>query len=297
MTLWKTARNLWQTEPRERMKLALGRVFFPGATKTWLSYLHADEVLWRQVQRFPQFVTRIYRPYALRTLSSHQRVQHMIGHYSALQQLGLRALLEQSVDAPLELMALPNKNQVAARLVLVSVHEGHREGEAHLELHWNGQRLYVLSFLLRQHGHSHQMLVTRLQGSQHLQAKELIREATKGLHGLRPAVLMVQAIRQMALSMGCQEVLLVSHWMRVALNPMRRWKIPANLENLWQEMGARPGPKGFFQLSPHVEVSDDFSAVASNKRAEARRKAELLRLVLSGLDAKIRALSVARPSA
>ena len=297
MNLWKTARELWHTEPRERTKLTLGRWLYPGPTRAWLSYLHADELLWRQVQRFPQFVTRIYRPYALRTLSSHQRVQHMIGHYDVLHRLGLRALLEQSVEVPLQLVTLPTKGQTPAHLQLVSVYDGHREGEAHLQLIWNGHRLYAMSFLLRQHLQDSQLLVTRLQGTQHPDARELIREATKGLHGMRPAALMVQAVRQLARAMGCDEVLLVSHRMRVALNPMRRWKIPANLESLWLEMGAQPGSGGLFHLSPVVEVPTDFSGVASHKRAEARRKAELLQHALSGIDQTVRALSTAPVSA
>ena len=295
MTLWKPARDLWRSaEPRERVKLVLGRVFYPGPTRSWLSFLHADELLWRQAHRLPQLLTRIYRPYALRTLSSHQRVQHMIGHYTALQRLGLRALLEQSVEAPLRLLDLPTKNQTPAHLQLVSVHDGHREGEAHLHLVWNGQTLYALSFLLRQQGEGCQMVVTRLQGTGHPQARELVREATKGLHGLRPAVLMAQAARQMALSMGCNEVLLVSNQHRVALNPMRRWKMQSDLEGLWQELGAQHSPCGLFTVSPVVEVPQDFSSVASNKRAEARRKADLLQLTLNSIDQLVRAL--ARPT-
>lgn len=296
MSLWKPTRDLWHhAEPRERVKLALGRILYPGATRAWLSFVHADELLWRQAHRLPQFVTRIYRPYALRTLSSGQRVQHMIGHYTSLHRLGLRALLEQSVDAPLRLVDLPTKSQTPAHLQLVSIHDGHREGEAHLHLVWNGQLLYALSFLLRPHGSGCQMVVTRLQGTGHPQARELVREATKGLHGLRPSVLMAQAARQMALSMGCNEVLLVSNRHRVALNPMRRWKMQSDLEGLWQELGAHHSPCGLFTLSPVVEVPQDFSSVASNKRAEARRKAELLQLTLSGIDQQVRAL--ARPVA
>lgn len=291
MTLWKTARNLWPSQSRERIKLTLGRLIYPGPTRAWLSYLHADELLWRQVHQFPKFVTRIYRPYALRTLTAHQRVQHMIEHYDILKQQGLRAVLEQSVDSPLVLAVLPTKSKLPAHLQLVSIHDGHREGEAHLQMVWNGQRLYSLSFLLRRKGDTRTLLVTRLQGPNHAQARDVIREATKGLHGLRPASLMVQAVRQMAQRMGCNEVQLVSHRLRVALNPMRRWKIPANLENLWVELGAQPTPQGLFTLSPLVQVPQDFSDVASNKRAEARRRADLLQGTLDQVDQALVALS------
>lgn len=117
-----------------------------------------------------------------------------------------------------------------------------------------------------------------------------MREATKGMHGKRPAVLMIQAVRQIARGMGCSDVLLVSHRLRVALNPMRRRKLTANLERLWLELGAQVTSQGFFMLSPYVPVPHDFSDVASNKRSEARRKAELLQNTLHHLDQKILAL-------
>ena len=297
MSLWKTTHALWPSHPRERLKLALGRLLFPRQTQAWLSFLQSDALLWRQVPVFPKLVTRIYRPYALRTLSSRQRVEHMIGHYRALHDLGLRGLLERSVEQPLKLLDLSTKNKAAALLQLVSVHDGHREGEAHLQLIWNGHRLYALSFLLRAHGDGCELLVTRLQGPNHAQAREQIREATKGLHGLRPATLMVQAVRQLASSMGCARVLLVSHRLRVTLNPMRRWKIPANLESLWLELGARPRTDGLFELSTQVQVSQDFSDVASSKRAEARRKADLLLQTLQAIDANIQALAQASAQA
>jgi uncharacterized protein VirK/YbjX len=294
MNLWRKTWTLWHEHPRERVKLALGWLFHRQSTHRWLSYLHAHEALWRQVPRFPKLVTRIYRPYALRRLGCAQRVQHMIGHHDSLHRLGLFGLLERSVDQPLHLLQLPTKDDTPAELRLVSVHDGHREGEMHLQLYWDGQWLYSLSFLLRPQAQACEMVITRLQGTREPQARELIRAATKGFHGLRPSTLLVQAARQLAQSAGCSLVLLVSHQQRVALNPMRRWKLHSDVETLWQELGAAPHPEGFFALGAAVEVPQDFSDVASNKRAEARRKAELLRQTLSGVDL---AVCQARPPA
>lgn len=293
MNFWNASQALRQAPRRERIKLALGSLLFPGPTRAWLSFVQADALLWRQVLRSPKFVTRIFRPYALRSLSLRERVQLMIGHYSVLHRLGLRQLLEASVDAPLKLLDLPTKNHTPAHLELVSVHDGQREGEAHLLLHWNGQWLYSLSFVLREQDSRHacQLLVTRLQGPGDEHARERIRAATKGLYGLRPAALLVHVARQMALSVGCGEVLLVSHRLRVALNPVRRWKMPNNLEGLWNELGAQPHHSGLFQISPAVEIAQDFSELPSSKRAEARRKAHLLQHVLDSTDQKIRSLA------
>ena len=133
------------------------------------------------------------------------------------------------------------------------------------------------------------MLITRLQGSNQGASRDWIRQATKGMHGCRPTVMLEQLARQLAQTAGCQEVLLVSHRMRVALNPMRRLRIKTDLEALWTELGAEVDAQGFFRLSPTVEVPQDFSGVASNKRAEARRKAELIGQSLRELDAQLRA--------
>lgn len=283
MSLWSKTWHLLQQHPRERVKLLLGGIFFPRPTHQWLAYLHADPLLWRQVARFPKLLTRIYRPYALRGLSCRDRVQHMVQHHELWQQLGLRSLLEHSTEQALTLLTLPAKDGQLADVRLVSLHDGHREGEKHLQFYWGGRWLYSLSFLLRQRKGQVQMLVTRLQGNGQAEARDWIREATKGLHGLRPAALLVQLARQLACSTHCDEVLLVSHRMRVALNPMRRLRIKTDLESLWRDLGAQPHAEGFYVLSPQVEITQDFSTVPSNKRAEARRKAELLRQALQAL--------------
>lgn len=288
MNLWQTTWGLWKHHPRERVKLLLGGLFFPHSTRRWLAYLHERPALWRQVARFPKLVTRIYRPYALRGLGCTHRVQHMMGHYDSLRQMGLCKLVAQSVDQPLDILHLPTKCGTDALLRLVSVHDGHREGEMHLQLLWAGHWLYSLSFLLRPRGQQVDLVITRLQGSRTGDAREQIRAATKAFHGLRPAALLVQAARQLACSAGCESVLLVSHRQRVALNPMRRRKIQTDLESMWLELGASTHAEGFFTVSPQVEVATDFSAVASNKRAEARRRADLLQVTLTSVDQAVR---------
>lgn len=287
MKLWVETWRLWRYHPRERLKLVLGWFFYRRATQQWLSYLRAHELLWPQVARFPKLVTRIYRPYALRGLGCLERVQLMVDHHDCLRRRGLLALLERSADLPIDMLQLPTKNGAGAALRLVSLRDGHREGEMHLQLHWAGHWLFSLSFLLRPRDDGLDLLITRLQGSRTTDAREHIRAATKDFHGLRPSVVLVHAARQFAATVGCERVLLVSHQQRVALNPMRRWKIQSDLETLWREMGASTHTEGFFVLSPSVPIPQDFSDVASNKRAEARRRAQVLKQMLTDMDQAI----------
>lgn len=293
MKLWLETWGLWVRHPRERMKLLLGSLLYPRATQRWLAYLRQDALLWPQVVDFPKLVTRIYRPYGWRTLSCGERVAQMVAHHELQHRLGLRGVLSASLAAPLPLLALPTKGDDVAEAQFLSLRDGHREGEQHLQLLWNGQRLYTLSFLMREQQGQVQLLVTRLQGSQEAGTRERIRLATKGLHGCRPSVLLVQLARGFARAAGCQSVLLVSHRLRVALNPVRRRRLPDNLESLWQELGATPRGDGFFTLPPELVLPHDFSAVPSHKRAEARRRTDLLAQALQALDTRLRGAPLA----
>ena len=290
MSDWHEAWRRLKAHPREKVKLLVGRVFYPRATRQWLTVVRQHEVLWQQVNRFPKLLTRIYRPYGYRSLSSTQRVSLMSDHYHLVASQGLGALLRQSADAPLQISQVVTKTGEQATLYLQAIRDGHREGEMSLQLHWGERFLYSATFLLTPGKPGCDLLVTRLQGSRDDDAKDLIRQATKSLHGYRPSVLLLQAVRQLAQACGCARVLLVANRQRVALNPVRRMKIKVDLESLWRDLGAEPGPGGFFVVSPQVVIPQDFSDVASNKRAEAKRKAALAGALLDGLSATLTAL-------
>lgn len=287
MSPWKEAWNLLKDHPRERVKLLLGSVVHRKSTLQWLAFIRAHDVLWQQMEDFPKLLTRIYRPYGFRSLSCVQRVDRIMGHYRLVGQQGLGALLCASAATPLPLCAVATKTGGDATLRLQAIRDGHREGEMSLQLHWGERFLYSVTFMLTEHAGHCDMLVTRLQGSRDGDAKDLIRRATKSFHGYRPSVLLLQAVRQLARDCGCARVLLVANHQRVALNPVRRMKIKVDLEGLWRDLGAEAESSGFFVVSPQVLIPQDFSEVASNKRAEAKRKAALVTALLGGLSAAV----------
>ncbi|PUE06671.1 hypothetical protein B9Z51_12000 [Limnohabitans sp. T6-5] len=287
MNAWQDCWTALKNHPRERAKLLLGRVFYATSTRRWLDFVRGHEVLWSQVPDFPKLLTRIYRPYGLRTLSCSQRVQMMVRHYEVVRQQGLESLLVRSAAQALLLCEVPTKSEDKARLFLQSLRDGHREGEMSLQLYLGDRFLYSLTFALAGEPLQPDMLITRLQSNNTDEAKDLIRTATKSFHGYRPSVLLLQAARQFAQLCGCQRVLLVPNRQRVALNPVRRLKIKTDLEGLWRDLGAEPQANGLFEVSAQVVLPQDFSDVASNKRAEAKRKAALAADLLQALSASM----------
>lgn len=287
MSNWQDTWGRLKAHPRERVKLLLGRLFYPHTTRRWLGFVRSHDVLWQQLDGFPKLLTRIYRPYGIRSLNCAQRVERITNHYRQMVQQGLCELLRRSANAPILVSQVKTKSGDPACLLLQAIRDGHREGEMSLQLHWNKRLLYSLTFILTGQGETCDLLVTRLQGSSEEDAKELIRAATKSFHGYRPAVLLVQAVRQFALDCGCDRVLLVNNWQRVALNPVRRMKIKTDLDSLWQDVGAQADAGGFYVLSPKVVFPQDFTDVASSKRAEARRKVALATELLQKLSAAL----------
>ena len=290
MSDWQDTWARLKAHPRERTKLWLGRLFYPRATREWLGFVRSHDVLWQALEDFPKLLTRIYRPYGFRALNCAQRVDHIVDHYRQVTLQGLGHLLSASAPEALTVAQVDTKTDEKATLRLQAIRDGHREGEMSLQLYWGERFLYSATFLLASHAQQCDMLVTRLQGARDDDAKDLIRQATKSFHGYRPSVLLLQAVRQLAHDCGCQRVLLVANHQRVALNPVRRMKIKVDLEGLWRDLGAEADHSGFFVVSPHVMIPQDFSDVASNKRAEAKRKAALAAALLQGLSASMAGL-------
>lgn len=286
--------GIWKDYPRERFKLALGAVLYPKATTKWLSYLQASPDLQHQAQRFPKLVTRIYRPYALRSLNCHGRVNLMLQHHEALRLSGLHTLVKASCDLPLVIHTWFASNDNYVALQLLSLRDGHREGDLSFQLCWNSEVIFSITLVLRVDRRNWQLLITRLQGSQTGSAQEMIRNATKALHGLRPADLLLQMARHLAGFLKCTEVAMVSNQHRVALNPVRRRQIKFDGDKFWMEKGARKNSDGLYVLPSEVEIRSDFSDIPSNKRAQAKRRAEVLRQALDALNAALNSFNKRR---
>ena len=98
---------------------------------------------------------------------------------------------------------------------------------------------------------------------------------TRELHGCRPKKLMVSVVRAIGDALGCSRILLVSNKNRIAVNSRRAGRISSNYDETWEEMGAVQRLDGNFE-SPCTDPGQDIALVASNKRAEARRRGALL---------------------
>ena len=273
-----------------RLKAALGALFFPRQRTRWQAFLGSMPGLHSLAQLHPCLRFKIYRPYASRQLGCADRLALLEGHYRFLWQAGARALVERAARGPVVLAAFEGKDGALYRLQLTAIHDSYREGELCLRLTRDGQPLYLASFLFVPRADGVSLQLGALQGLRSEAGKLAVKEVTRALHGCRPKNLMVTALRDFGDFFACNNLFLISNDNRIALNARRRRHIAADYDLAWQELHALRMRDGNYHLPCAPYRAPDLAEVPSKKRADARRRGELLHGMADDMRAQLAAL-------
>jgi uncharacterized protein VirK/YbjX len=277
-----------------RLKAALGALFFPRQRTRWQAFLGSMPGLSSLAQLHPCLRFKIYRPYASRQLACADRLALLEGHYRFLWQAGARALVERAARLPVVLAAFEGKDGALYRLQLTAIHDSYREGELCLRLTRDGQPLYLASFLFLPRADGVSLQLGALQGLRSEAGKLAVKEATRALHGCRPKNLMVTALRDFGDFFACNNLFLISNDNRIALNARRRRHIAADYDLAWQELHALRMRDGNYHLPCLPYRVPDLAEVPSKKRADARRRGELLLSMTADMRAQLAAMLTAQ---
>lgn len=278
-----------------RLKAALGALFFPRQRTRWQAFLGSMPGLSSLAQLHPCLRFKIYRPYASRRLGCADRLALLEGHYRFLWQAGARALVERAAREPVVLAAFDGKDEAQYRLQLTAIHDSYREGELCLRLTRDGLPLYLASFLFVPRADGVSLQLGALQGLRSEAGKLAVKDATRALHGCRPKNLMVTALRDFGDFFACTNLFLISNDNRIALNARRRRHIAADYDQAWQELHALRMRDGNYHLPCAAYRVPDLAGVPSKKRADARRRGELLLGMAADMRAQLAAM-IAAPS-
>jgi len=259
-----------------RLKAALGALFFPRQRTRWQAFLGSMPGLSSLAQLHPCLRFKIYRPYASRQLGCADRLALLEGHYRFLWQAGARALVERAARQSVVLAAFEGKDGALYRLQLTAIYDSYREGELCLRLTRDSQPLYLASFLFLPRADGVSLQLGALQGLRSEAGKLAVKEATRALHGCRPKNLMVAALRDFGDFFACTNLFLVCNDNRIALNARRRRHIAADYDHVWQELHALRMRDGNYHLPCAPYRVPDLAELPSKKRADARRRGELL---------------------
>lgn len=260
---------------REHAKLWLRARWHGAATAGWLRFLNADPFLAELAEACPALLHKIYRPYVTATLTSVQRTAALIDHYDFVRQHGWAPLVREAVRAPVLLARFAGKSGAVYGLRLGAVDAMRREGELVFQLFRGETPLCFCAFSLFRTTRA-QLGIGGLQGTNVPGGANLIRTATRDLHGLRPKHLLVKLAGALGHAAGCRTLLLVGNRNHAVRRARREGKVDANYDAFWHACGATARPDGDFELPCRPVLPPDLAAVPSSKRAAARQRYQVL---------------------
>lgn len=214
--------------------------------------------------RFPLLAGSMYLPYINFDWTPPQRLAVIDRHYRLLD--WRTAILARSIGEAVELADFAAEYP-GLRLVLDKAEWLNHEGEAALNLFVDEHRCYSVVFTLAEEAGERVLLVGALQGSGAPRARELYRDLTHALHGMRPRDLLLASLKLLARQFGIERLL--------AISGGKRWQVAADYDAIWLEHRGVLRADGFFVLPAEVPRRD-FRDLPPNKRKSYRRRYEML---------------------
>ncbi|MFM0068892.1 VirK/YbjX family protein [Paraburkholderia aspalathi] len=274
-----------------RLRIFLYAAVYPRAALHWFRSLATDPVLASLSLRDRRFPERPFHTFGTKNLTATQRATIIAHHYGvAYEKLGNE--LFSCVYERDEVAILASYGPY--QLVIRQVDSCRREGL--LSVAWRHKECNVdlvratLSFERSLDTGQCGVLVGGLQGptGNTADARQLIREATKACHGLRPKSVVMEGILMVARIAPFARVRAVSN--RTHVGRSRNKAFVADYDGFWRELGGRDH-SGIFSIPPvlpHRSLND----VPSGKRAAFRRRGTLLADIDAQMSAALAADTV-----
>ena len=270
-------------EPKSRLsvlcaalKLRVRAACRPHLTRDWLTMLNSNPTLSAIAHKEPRLLHKIYRPYLSARLDGRQALNALIGHYCFVLRHGLGATVLQATRGAVELASFTGKSDTRYTLTLRAIVPMEREGELVLQLHCEQTLVLSCAFSFFSEQGKASVGVGCLQGPQCGEGLALTREATRDLHGLRPKNLMLRLVRQLGYAYGCEQLVLVGNGNRAVARQLRKGRVHADYDGLWEELGAQRRADGDYALACTALAPLDLAEIPSKKRSEARKRQQLL---------------------
>jgi uncharacterized protein VirK/YbjX len=274
---------------RETLKLSVRALLHRQATYHWLQLLNSHPLFADLAKASPRLLYKIYRPYLSNTMNCAQRVELLRQHYRFVFRQGMGPLTVQAARGAVWLGGVEGKSGAGYEVRLRAIEPMEREGELVLQLMQGEELIYSCAFSFFPGERGMVLGVGCMQGPRGERGLQLIKDATRELHGMRPKNMMVKLLGQIGHDHGCAELRLVGNANRVVCGATRQGKVHADYDALWQEMDAQPRADGDYQLGCAAIAAPDLAEIASKKRSEARKRHETLMALSTQIAASLHA--------
>lgn len=281
---------IW-TKRDYRLKFLLRSLLFWSSTHRMLDALSRRDDFDRLLTSQITLPSKTHRQYLMRGLNAHDRSEAIIYHYQWLDSLKDSALRRALTDPQEQLIvSFHAKNEVCYTVNASSAGKAEREGESTLWLRDNENTLLAsLTFSVARENGVPVLLIGGLQGPRRSVSRDTIKLATRACHGLFPKRILMEVVMQLATQSNINAIFAVSdeghvfRALRYRLSKGRHFH--ASYDEFWASIDGKKQSSFRWQLPLKLERKSP-EEIASKKRAEYRRRFELLDEIQASVTAR-----------
>jgi uncharacterized protein len=262
----------------KRWKFVARALLHPRLTRNWFEFLDQPG-LRPLVEERPRLLAKLQRPYLARHFGPARRLGLLRSHYSfLLPRIHPEALRAIGSPAGWTLASLDFESTGPVTIRLLYTDKYEKEGDLSVAIYARKEQrvVTVATFSIIQLGdHPHEILIGGLQGSPEEDQKDLIRDVTKELWGLRPKAIAFWVLQVIAEAWDIGRIRGVGDALHVYTHYQERRHIAASYDAYWLETEGTKDSSGFFVLPPRF-TPRPLEEIRSNKRGQYRKRYELL---------------------
>ncbi|MCE9981847.1 VirK/YbjX family protein [Leclercia adecarboxylata] len=280
---------LWQKRDY-RLKFFLRTLLFWSSTTRMLETISRRDDFSTLLKTQPMLPVKTQRQYLTRGMTASERAEAILHHYAwidALPDSGLAHLF--TSPSPLPLLQFATKEEASYTIFATSAVKAEREGETTLWLRAGDNTLLAsLTFSVIRENDRSVLVIGGLQGPRRDVGRETIKNATRACYGLFPKRILLEAVFNLAKQSGISALYGVSdegHVFRALRYRLSKGRhLHASYDEFWASLGGKPD-NAFRWVLPFGMERKSLESIASKKRAEYRRRFQLLDEIEHAIDA------------
>ncbi len=280
---------LWQKRDY-RLKFFLRTLLFWSSTTRMLETISRRDDFSTLLKAQPTLPVKTQRQYLTRGMTASERAEAILHHYAwidALPDSGLAHLF--TSPSPLPLLQFATKEEASYIIFATSAVKAEREGETTLWLRAGDNTLLAsLTFSVIRENDRSVLVIGGLQGPRRDVGRETIKNATRACYGLFPKRILLEAVFNLAKQSGISALYGVSdegHVFRALRYRLSKGRhLHASYDEFWASLGGKPD-NAFRWVLPFGMERKSLESIASKKRAEYRRRFQLLDEIEHAIDA------------
>ncbi len=272
-----------------RLKFLLRSLLFWPSTVRMLDALSQRQGFEEQLRAQVTLPSKSHRHYLTLGLSASRRADAIISHYDWLDnhvsESAAKALTATTAQLILQ---FKGKDESDFYVYASGAHKAEREGESTLWFYdGNNALLASVTFSVTQENGERTLVIGGLQGPRKNVTHDVIKTATKACHGIFPKRMLLETLWQMCASTGINAVYGVSdngHVFRALRYRFSKGRhFHASYDEFWASIEGVKADNYRWRLPLQMERKP-LDEIASKKRAEYRRRFQLLDEIQSSLN-------------